>query len=43
MGYTSNRAIVKRIGCHDSGGEILKIFSFLIAFLNAIMNCLKLG
>jgi hypothetical protein len=43
MGYILNRAIVKRIGCHNLGGEILKFFSFLIAFLNAIMNCSKLG
>jgi hypothetical protein len=43
MGYALNRAIVKRIRCHDSGKEISKFFSFSIAFLNAIMNCLKLG
>jgi hypothetical protein len=36
-------AIIKRIGCHDSGREILRFTSFSIAFLNAIMNCLRLG
>jgi hypothetical protein len=43
MGYVSNRAIVKRIRCHNSGGEILRFFSFSIAFLNAIINCSRLG
>jgi hypothetical protein len=43
MGYALNRAIVKRIGCYDSGREMLRFFSFLIAFLNAIINYSKLG
>jgi hypothetical protein len=43
MGHALDRAIVKRIGCHDSGREMLKFFSFLIAFLNAIINCSRLG
>jgi len=43
MGYILNRVIIKRIGCHDSGGEILKFASFLIAFLNIIINYLRLG
>jgi hypothetical protein len=43
MGYTLNKAIIKRIKCYDLGREILKFVSFLIAFLNAIINCLKLG
>jgi hypothetical protein len=43
MGHASDRAIVKRIRCHDSGGEISRFFSFSIAFLNAIMNYLKSG
>jgi hypothetical protein len=43
MGHVSDRAIVKRIRYYNLGGEILRFFSFLIAFLNVIMNCLKLG
>jgi len=43
MGYASDRAIIKRIGCHDLGREILRFASFLIAFLNAIIKCLRLG
>jgi hypothetical protein len=42
MGYVLNRAIIKRIRCHNLGREISRFASFLIAFLNAIINCLKL-
>jgi hypothetical protein len=38
-----DRAIIKRIRCYDSGGEILRFASFLIAFLNIIINYLRLG
>jgi len=43
MGYILNKAIIKRIGCHDLGREISRFASFLIAFLNIIINYLKLG
>ena len=36
-----DRAIIKRIRCHNLGREILRFASFLIAFLNAIINYLK--
>ena len=42
MGYALDRAIIKGIGCHDLGKEILKFTNFLIAFLNAIIKSLKL-
>jgi len=42
MGYILNRAIIKRIGCYNLGGEILRFASFLMAFLNIIINYLKL-
>jgi len=38
-----DRAIIKRIRCHDLGREILRFTSFLIAFLNAIIKYLRLG
>jgi len=43
MGYILDRAIIKRIGCHKSGREMSRFASFLIAFLNIIINYLKLG
>jgi hypothetical protein len=42
MGYILNRAIIKRIRYHNLGREILRFASFSIAFLNAIINYLKL-
>jgi hypothetical protein len=42
MGYTLNRAIIKRIRCYDLGKEILKFTNFLIAFLNTTINYLRL-
>jgi len=38
-----NKAIIKRIGYYDLGGEISRFVSFLIAFLNVIIKCLRLG
>jgi len=43
MGYALDRAIIKRIGCHDLGREMLRFARFLIAFLNAIIKYLRLG
>jgi hypothetical protein len=43
IGYVSDSAIIKRIGCYALGGDMSRFDSFLIAFLNAIINCLRLG
>ena len=43
MGHALDKAIIKRIGCYNLSGEILRFTSFLIAFLNAIIKYLKLG
>jgi len=43
MGYVLNKAIIKRIKCHNLGREMSKFASFSIAFLNAIINYSKLG
>jgi len=43
MGYILNRAIIKRIKGHNLGREMLRFASFLIAFLNIIIKCLRLG
>jgi hypothetical protein len=43
IGYASDSAIIKRIRCYASGEDMSRFDSFLIAFLNMIINCLRLG
>jgi hypothetical protein len=41
IGYIFNSVIIKRIRCYTLGKDILRFNSFLIAFLNVIINCLR--
>jgi hypothetical protein len=43
IGHAFDSAIIKRIGCYALGGDMLRFDSFSIAFLNAIINCLRFG
>jgi hypothetical protein len=43
ISYVFDSVIIKRIKCYALGGDILRFNSFLIAFLNAIINCLRFG
>jgi hypothetical protein len=43
IGHVFDSAIIKRIRCHALGEDMLRFDSFLIAFLNAIINCSRFG